>query len=317
MPVTIPKPRQEFEPATNSNAEIDQQKDKTIKDPTTLNRFHSGLFGFLFEPQNQTDRNYKADKRNIQFDSSGWAYGAEGNGGFPLRSIIGDTDQLLELEKLQGKRHCSSLPKGIPSQPQTWFTVSLPPHIPHFNPTHYALRHGRNSVFGAMRSWNLLGSRDGGRWYLLSKHTDENVLEGPFFTGMFKLYAENVSDNRSAVECCLPHCNEFVGPIKAHGALDEEDDKKKTFSYLGKNESIDKQQMDNEESLFASHRKSSVTNINTSNHWLMPSEFYMPEDLLLARHARCNKHENVCLVYPCQRSRWHPSNYCIIHGMFS
>jgi hypothetical protein len=168
MPVTAPKPRQAF-PVQHSDEDVNDE-------------FHDGLFGFIFDAVHDlTDEEYAADRANISFASSGWAAGE--HGGFPLRTIVGDTPQFKLRERTEGKRVCSSLPSGSPESPRTWFSVGLPEHVPCFQPTHYRLRHGRGSAFCALRSWDLLGSRDGGRWFLLKSHRDEALLQAPFGPG--------------------------------------------------------------------------------------------------------------------------------------
>jgi hypothetical protein len=198
MPVTVPKPRQAF-PVQHSDEDANEE-------------FHDGLFGFVFDAVHDvTDEEYAVDRANVSFASSGWAAGE--HGGFPLRTVIGDTPQFKLRERTEGKRICSSLPSGSPDAPRTWFSLSLPEHTPCFQPTHYRLRHGRGSGFCALRSWDLLGSRDGGRWFLLKSHRDESLLQAAFAVATFRVWSDNVDEQAQVVCCCLPHCRAVVAPL--------------------------------------------------------------------------------------------------------
>ena len=221
MPVTVPKPRQEFRPverlvgldddeAAGGGAAAGSEKEGSV---IFDGEFHSGLFGFVFDPQDTDASTYAAERTNVQFASSGWSDGPAAHGGFPLRTVIGDTPQFKLRERTQGKRICCSTAKGVPGHPRTWFSVVLPEHVPHFRPSHYRLRHGKNSPFCALRSWDLLGSRDGGRWFLLAAHRDEALLESPYAVATFRLWAENVDLAHEVVRCCVPDCRQVVAPL--------------------------------------------------------------------------------------------------------
>jgi len=200
MPITVPQPKQKF---------VVQRDDSVDGD------FHDGFFGFIFQPKDLDDEQYAAQRTNVQFESSGWSVGP--HGGFPLRTIIGDTPRFANRERTEGKRICSSLAKGVPDHPKTWFSVILPDHIPNFCPTHYRLRHGKNSPFYAMRSWRLLGSRDGGRWFEIISHQDENVLCGPEAVATFRIYCENIDFKEKLVRCCMPCCSTVIAPLVEPG----------------------------------------------------------------------------------------------------
>eukprot|EP00750_Incisomonas_marina_P007112 INCI14767.4.p1 GENE.INCI14767.4~~INCI14767.4.p1 ORF type:complete len:647 (-),score=86.38 INCI14767.4:707-2578(-) len=282
MPVTVPKPRQKFP------LEHGDDVDAT---------FHDGLFGFMFDyaDRDVSDEAYAAERSNVQFSSSGWSTGAFG--GFPLRTVIGDTPHFRLRERTEGRRICCSLPRGSPQRPKTWFSLHLPAHVPNFCPSHYRLRHGKGSAFYAMRSWNLLGSRDGGRWFLIMAHQNEEVLRtGPFATCTFKVWTENVDSKVGVVRCCLPHCKTVIGPLK---------------------EAVSQRASSARAKSPASSRKAAFARREMAKllkNARYPDGFSARDDLTHIRHARCLEHEDICLTFGCTQKRWKPSNYCTVHG---
>jgi len=109
------------------------------------------------------------------------------------------TDEALVFRNphLNGKVkvHSNSIAKGsrwmlvdkCPQQvwtddvPSSWFSIDFGPHRL-ITLTYYSLRHGGNYKADSLRTWDLQGSIDGVQWKTITRHHNDNSLNGPYAT---------------------------------------------------------------------------------------------------------------------------------------